>query len=24
MKITKELMAYCPYCNKHTEHTVTK
>jgi len=24
MKITKELMAYCPYCNKHTEHTVMK
>lgn len=22
MKIQKEIMAYCPYCNKHTEHIV--
>ncbi|MGC8710169.1 MAG: 50S ribosomal protein L44e [Candidatus Micrarchaeia archaeon] len=22
MKIQKEVMAYCPYCNKHTKHTV--
>lgn len=23
MKIQKEIMTYCPYCNKHTLHTVT-
>jgi len=22
MKIPKEIMAYCPYCRKHTTHTV--
>jgi len=22
MKIQKEIMAYCPYCNKHTLHIV--
>lgn len=22
MKIAKEMSTYCPYCNKHTEHTV--
>lgn len=22
MKINKTIMAYCPKCNKHTEHTV--
>ena len=22
MKISKEITAYCPKCNKHTEHTV--
>lgn len=23
MKIEKEIMAYCPYCNKHTPHKVS-
>ncbi|MEM0094570.1 MAG: hypothetical protein QXF41_00910 [Candidatus Micrarchaeaceae archaeon] len=23
MKIPKEIIAYCPYCNKHTPHTVS-
>ncbi len=22
MKVPQKLMAYCPYCNKHTEHEV--
>jgi large subunit ribosomal protein L44e len=22
MKLEKELVTYCPYCNKHTTHTV--
>ena len=22
MKISKEIMAYCPRCNKHTKHTI--
>ncbi len=22
MKIPKEIVTYCPYCNKHTVHTV--
>ncbi|MGI0141071.1 MAG: 50S ribosomal protein L44e [Candidatus Micrarchaeales archaeon] len=24
MKIVKEINTYCPYCNKHTVHVVTK
>ena len=24
MKIQKEIMTYCRYCNKHTQHTVAK
>ena len=22
MKIAKEIVTFCPYCNKHTKHTV--
>lgn len=22
MKVQKEMTVYCPYCNKHTKHTV--
>jgi large subunit ribosomal protein L44e len=24
MKYPKKMRAYCPYCNKHTEHTVQR